>query len=96
MHFPEDKIKSILHLARLQVPAEEKLKELVQDMERTLDWVDHLQAVDTTGVEPLTAVNLDAMPFRKDEVTDGGIQQKIIANAPEAEQGMFVAPKFVE
>ena len=42
-----------------------------------------------------SAVEL-SMPMREDVVTDGNIQDKILANAPRSEDGFFVVPKVVE
>ena len=50
----------------------------------------------STGVEPMTSVTPMAMKMREDEVTDGGIADAIIANAPAREDHFFLVPKVVE
>ena len=52
--------------------------------------------MDVDGVEPMTSVTPMAMKMRKDEVTDGGIADDVIANAPAREDHFFVVPKVVE
>ena len=88
-------VKRIAHLARLAVP-EEELAPLAAELSGILDWVEQLDAVDTAGVAPMTSVVDVTLPMREDAVTDGGIQEKILANAPEPARGFFAVPKVVE
>jgi len=55
-----------------------------------------LSEVDVEGVEPMTSVTPMEMKKRPDVVTDGGIPDDIIKNAPAAQDGFFVVPKVVE
>ena len=65
-------------------------------MNGLLAWIEQLGEVDVTGIEPMTsAVEMDA-PLRKDDITDGGVQDKVLANAPKTEAGYFVVPRSVE
>jgi aspartyl-tRNA(Asn)/glutamyl-tRNA(Gln) amidotransferase subunit C len=65
-------------------------------MEGIIGFVEQLSEVDTTGVEPLQSVNDLALRLREDAVTDGGIPDKILKNAPESQEGFFVVSKIVE
>ena len=58
--------------------------------------VEELSEVNTDNVEPMTSVVDINYPSRQDEVTDGGIQQDILSNAPESAAGYFVVDKIVE
>ena len=58
--------------------------------------MEQLSEVDVEGVEPMTSVISMAMKKRPDEVTDGGIPDDILKNAPAAQDGFFVVPKVVE
>ncbi|MEX2128719.1 MAG: Asp-tRNA(Asn)/Glu-tRNA(Gln) amidotransferase subunit GatC, partial [Xanthobacteraceae bacterium] len=55
-----------------------------------------LQEVNVEGVEPMTSVTPMQLKMRKDEVTDGGDPERVLANAPQTEEGYFVVPKVVE
>ena len=88
-------VKRIARLARLAVP-EEELAPLAEELSGILDWVEQLDAVDTSGVAPMTSAVDVTLPMREDAVTDGGIQEKILANAPEPARGFFAVPKVVE
>ena len=88
-------VKKIARLSRLHVEPE-RLAFLADEMNGLLAWIEQLGEVDVTGVEPMTsAVEMDA-PLRKDEITDGGVQGKVLANAPKTEAGYFVVPRSVE
>ena len=52
--------------------------------------------VDTDGVSPMTSVIEAVAPKRKDQVTDGGYPDRVIANAPDAIDGFYTVPKVVE
>lgn len=95
MSLDKDTVRNIAYLARIRV-AEEDLDGLAGELSGIVDWVEQLQAVDTDGVECMTSVAEMTLPERKDEVTDGNCQQKVIANAPDAEDGFFTVPKVVE
>ena len=89
-------VRNIAYLARIRV-SEEELDPIANDLNRIVGWVEQLGEVDTDGVEPLdTVTEAHRLPWRKDEVTDGRMPEKILANAPEAEEGCFLVPKVVE
>ena len=69
---------------------------LVPELNNILGWVEQLQEVDCTGVEPMTAVIPNHLRLRDDKVTDGGVREKVLSNAPLAEHGFFAVPKVIE
>lgn len=88
-------VARIAHLARIRLP-EEELEPMAEELSRMLDFVEQLNEVDTDGVEPMTSVAPHTLRQRDDVVTDGGIQDKVLANAPEKVGGFFAVPKVVE
>jgi aspartyl-tRNA(Asn)/glutamyl-tRNA(Gln) amidotransferase subunit C len=87
--------QKVARLARIRLEDGEDEK-YTAELNGILQWIDMLGEVDTDGVEPLANVaNID-LELRKDEVSDGGIQQDVLANAPESLQGYFVVPKVIE
>ena len=58
--------------------------------------VEMLFEVDVEDVEPMTSVTPMRLKRREDVVTDGGMQDRILANAPDAREGFFAVPKVVE
>ncbi len=88
-------VLKIASLARIRVP-ERELDHLAGELQGIVQWVEQLGPVDVSGVEPMTSVRPMALRRRLDEVTDGGIRDKILANAPEVAGGFFAVPKVVE
>jgi aspartyl-tRNA(Asn)/glutamyl-tRNA(Gln) amidotransferase subunit C len=88
-------VRRIAHLARIAV-AEEEIEHLQGELNAILAFVEHLSEVDVTGVEPMTSVTPMEMKKRPDMVTDGGIADDIVRNAPATEDHFFVVPKVVE
>lgn len=87
--------RRIAHLARIAVKDEE-VAHLQDEINAVLAFVEQLAEVDVEGVEPMTSVTPMDMKKRPDVVTDGGIADAIVANAPVTEDHFFLVPKVVE
>ena len=79
-------------LAKLELSDEEK-EQAKKDMANMLDYIDTLNELDTSGVEPMSHVFPVNNVFREDVVTNEDDREEILANAPEAKDGAFVVPK---
>ena len=79
-------------LAKLELSEEEK-EQAKKDMANMLDYIDTLNELDTSGVEPMSHVFPVNNVFREDVVTNEDDREEILANAPEAKDGAFVVPK---
>lgn len=88
-------VRRIAGLARIAITDEEAGR-LAPDLGNILDWIEQLGEVDTAGIEPMTAVIPNDLRLRQDVVTDGGIRDAVLANAPQAEHGFFTVPKVIE
>jgi aspartyl-tRNA(Asn)/glutamyl-tRNA(Gln) amidotransferase subunit C len=88
-------VRRIARLARIAV-SEAEVERLKGELSAILAWVEQLDEVDTTGVEPMTSVVHMKMKMRDDEVTDGFYAERVTANAPGHEDSFFVVPKVVE
>ena len=88
-------VRRIAHLARIAV-AEEEVEQLQGELNAILAFVEQLSQLNVEGVEPMTSVTPMEMKKRPDLVTDGGIPDDIVKNAPAAEDHFFVVPKVVE
>ena len=95
MEVDEDTVRRIARLARIKV-TDAEAKALEGELSGILDWVKQLDEVDTSGVEPMAAVVSTSLKMREDRVTDGGIADAVVANAPAREDHFFVVPKVVE
>ena len=88
-------VRRIAHLARIAV-AEDEVEHLKGELNAILAFVEQLSEVNVEGVEPMTSVTPMDMKKRKDEVTEGGISDDIVRNAPATEGHFFLVPKVVE
>ncbi len=95
MQVDEATVKRIARLARIKI-TEAEAKGLVKELSGILNWVEQLDEVDTSAVEPMTRVVPIELTKRADVVNDGDIADDIVKNAPMVEDHYFVVPKVVE
>ena len=82
-------------LAKLELSEEEK-QQAKKDMEKMLDYIDKLNELDTSWVEPMSHVFPVQNVFREDVVTNDDEHEAILKNAPEEKDGTFVVPRTIE
>ena len=95
MAVDETTVRRVAKLARIAVKDEE-VAHLAGELNAILAFVEELNEVDVTDVEPMSSVIPMSMKKRQDIVSDGGVAAVILANAPASEDGFFVVPKVVE
>ena len=88
-------VKRVAKLARIALTDEEAAR-MEGELNTILGFVEQLDEVDVSGVEPMTSVTPMDMKKRVDIVTDGGKADDITANAPASEDNFFLVPKVVE
>ena len=88
-------VKKVASLARIAI-SDADAERLAPELNNTLGWIEQLGEVDTSAVQPMTAVIPNHLRLRDDVVTDGGIRDAVLANAPGAEHGFFTVPKVIE
>ena len=88
-----EQIKHLAHLSRLEL-SEEELKEMQGDMGKILDFVAQIDALDLSGIEPLTQMS-DSVNVMREDQTKGMIQkEEALRNAPDANYDYFRVHKF--
>ena len=85
----------VAKLARIKVD-EAALPALAKEFNAILGFIEQLNTVDVSGVEPMTSVTPQRLKRRTDQVNDGDQQMQVLANAPDAREGFFAVPKVVE
>lgn len=100
MSVTREEVAKIAQLARIKM-GEGDLDHLVPEFNKILEWVEQLGEVDTSGVEPMTAVIEQKLRLRDDVIdadpkTGGGRRADVLANAPAAEHGFYGVPKVIE
>lgn len=88
-------VKKVASLARIAI-TDAAAEKLVPELNNILGWIEQLGEVDTSSVEPMTAVIPNILRLREDVVTEGQQRDAILANAPQGEHGFFTVPKVVE
>ena len=91
----DETIDYVSILAKLELNGEEK-EAAKKDMTDMLTYIDKLNELDTTGVEPMSHVFSVQNVFREDEVTNGDDSKEILKNAPGTKDNMFKVPRTVE
>lgn len=87
-------VDKIAHLARLRFSETEK-PEIIADLNRILAFVDQLNEVDTSGLDPLIYLTDEQNRMRKDEVIQVITHREALMNAPDKDSDYFRVPKVV-
>ena len=88
-------VKKVASLARIAI-SDSDAERLAPELNNILGWIEQLGEVDTSNVDPMTAVIPNTLRLREDVVTEGQQRDAILANAPQGEHGFFTVPKVVE
>ena len=95
MSLTSQETQKVAKLARIRL-SDEEVAHYTQEINGILGWIDQLSEVNTVGVAQMTSVADVTLPMRADQVSDGGIQEQVLSNAPASEYGCFVVPKVIE
>lgn len=88
-------VHRVARLARIAV-SEDEAQTMQGELNTILDWIEQLNEVDVEGVEPMTSVVEIDMKKRTDDVSDGGIAENVVLNAPVSDSSFFLVPKVIE
>ena len=88
-------VKRVAKLARIAV-SDEEAEKMQGELNTILGFVEQLDEVNVSGVEPMTSVVSMQIKKREDIVNDGDKADDIVANAPVTEDNFFMVPKVVE
>lgn len=90
----DETIEYVGILAKLELSDEEK-EAAKADMEKMLDYIDTLNELDTTGIEPMSHVFPVSNVFREDVVTNGDGKDDTLSNAPQRKEDTFEVPRTI-
>jgi aspartyl-tRNA(Asn)/glutamyl-tRNA(Gln) amidotransferase subunit C len=88
-------VKKVASLARIAI-SDAEAERIAPELNNILGWIEQLGEVDTSSVEPMTAVIPNVLRLREDVVTEGNQRDAVLQNAPQGEHGFFTVPKVVE
>src|SRR5687768_16669059 len=89
-----DKVAQVAKLARLALPPE-KLQQISTQLDAILGYIDKMNEVDMTGVEPMAQPLPVTNVLRDDDPTDPLSLDKVLENAPETDGPFFKVPKVI-
>jgi len=95
MSLSDDQIRRIARLARIAI-GEQEAAEVRDRLNSVLGLIDQLQAVDTTGIEPMSHALDVVQPLRTDFVTESDQRASFQSGAPAVEGGLYLVPKVIE
>jgi len=95
MSVTKEDIQYMAHLARLELK-DEQAEGLKEDMNKILGFMEKLDQLDTSGVEPLEHVTEQPSILRKDEAREPLSQKDALKNAPDADSDYFRVPRVIE
>ena len=95
MKITTEMVDYISVLSRLKLPQEEK-EQMTGELEQIIAYMDTLNALDTSGVEPMSHVFPVKNVLREDEVVPSFDRAGLLKNAPKADEEAFLVPKTVE
>ena len=95
MQIDKETLKKIAHLARLEVD-DKDTDQMLKDMNNMVNFVEKLNEVDTTGIEPLTTMSHEINALREDEVKPHLPHADALKNAPKKDDQFFRVPKVLE
>ena len=95
MSLDKKNVQHIAHLSRLMVSDSEAGK-YSQDLSRILALVEQMNAVDTTGIEPMAHPLEITARLREDRITETDQRDRFQSIAPEVDQGLYLVPKVIE
>ena len=90
-----EQVKRIAHLARIEISDAEALT-TQGHLNGIFQLIEEMQAVDTSGVEPMAHAQDVSQRLRTDAVTEGDRRAAYQAVAPETEAGLYLVPKVIE
>ena len=96
MSVTKDDVQYVANLARLQL-TDDEAEGLKEDMNEILGYIDQLNELDTSDVEPLEHVTeITASKFRKDKANEPLSHEDALKNAPDADSDYFRVPRVIE
>lgn len=95
MSVSKDDIKQMAELSKIQL-TEDEAEKYAQSISKIVDYMEVLDEVDTTDVEPLIHINLAESRYREDVADEPMLHEDALKNAPDADTDYFRVPKVIE
>ncbi|MBL7839452.1 MAG: Asp-tRNA(Asn)/Glu-tRNA(Gln) amidotransferase subunit GatC [Cyclobacteriaceae bacterium] len=94
MKINRELLDKMAHLARLEFDGKDAEK-MMHDMTAIINWVEKLNEVETTGIEPLTSMSHEINSLREDKIQSQLTAEEVLKNAPRKTDTYFSVPKVL-
>ena len=95
MNIDKETVEKVAHLARLELAEDEKEK-VMDDMNKILGFMDKLNEIDTSGIEPLVYMTNEINTVREDVIKQEITHEEALLNAPKHDNDYFLVAKVIE
>ena len=95
MKLTREEVQRVASLARLRFTPKDE-ERLTEQLDSILEYMDKLNQLDTSGIEPFSHAATTKNPMREDTVTNEPNAEALLANAPAQENHFFQVPKIIE
>ena len=95
MNIDKETVEKVAHLARLELAEDEKEK-MIADMNKILGFMDKLNEIDTSGIEPLVYMTNEVNTTREDVIKQEITHEEALLNAPKHDKDYFLVAKVIE
>ena len=95
MNIDKETVEKVAHLARLELAEDEKEK-MIADMNKILGFMDKLNEIDTSGIEPLVYMTDEINVTREDVIKQEVTHEEALLNAPKHDKDYFLVAKVIE
>lgn len=95
MSLTHDTVNNVAHLARLEI-AEDRINDVMRDLDNILQLVEKMNQVDTTNIEPLAHPIDICQPLREDRVIETNQRDLFQSIAPQTQEGLYIVPQVIE
>ena len=95
MNIDKETVEKVAHLARLELAEDEKEK-MIADMNKILGFMDKLNEIDTSGIEPLVYMTNEINTVREDVIKQEVTHEEALLNAPKHDKDFFLVAKVIE
>jgi aspartyl-tRNA(Asn)/glutamyl-tRNA(Gln) amidotransferase subunit C len=90
-----ESLRKMAHLARIEIKPEDETA-LLADMQQILTWIEKLNEIDTSSIEPLTHMSSERNTWRADNPLNTLTTEKALGQAPHHTNDHYVVPKVIE
>lgn len=94
MEITIETVDKLANLSQLKFSSDEKLA-VKKDLEKMIGFINQLEKIDTTGIEPLLHISDAVNVLREDKIEGSISKQDALLNAPAGDENFFTVPKVV-